>query len=149
MINIWLNSLKFSFLLIFRLESSNNKAPDVLSSPNQMINAFSNYCQEVIDPEGRLKNHDDAFPCKVKWNNLHATSSCCTFIMFITSMNLSIWFLCSISSSGSNLGKSFFGFLGKGFRGLGMERELIVSHHGLDDMLPPKVKLNWGDGMDL
>ena len=68
------------------------KVLDVLSFLNWVINAVSNYCQEVIDPRGRLKNHDDAFPCKVKHNKLHTTSSCCTFIMFIASVNLLIWF---------------------------------------------------------
>ena len=113
--------------MILNLEISNNKVPDVVSSPKRMINALSNYFQEVIDPEGRLKNHDDAFPCKVKQNNLHATYSCYTFIMFIASVNLLIWFSGDVSSSGSNLGKSFSRCLGIGFRGLGMERELIVS----------------------
>ena len=29
-----------------------------------------------------------------------------------------------------------------------MERELIVSHHGLAAMMPPKVKLNQGDRIE-
>ena len=29
-----------------------------------------------------------------------------------------------------------------------MERALIMSHHVLDAMLPPKVKFNRGDGID-
>jgi hypothetical protein len=113
-----------------------------------MINAFSNYFQQVIDPDGRLKNQDYAFPYKVKQNNLHATSSRCTFIMFIESINLSIWVLGSISSSRSNLGKSLSGLLGKGFWGLEMARGLIVSHHGLAAILPPNVKFSQGDGID-
>jgi hypothetical protein len=113
-----------------------------------LINAFSNYFQEVIHSEGRLKKHDDAFPYKVKQNNLHATYSCCTFIMFIESMNLSIWFSGKLSSLGSNLGKSFSGCLGRGFRGPRMERTVIVSHRGLASMLPPKVKFNRGDRIE-
>ena len=113
-----------------------------------MINAFLKCCQEVIDTDRRLKNQDDAFPCKVKQNNLHATYSCSTLIMFIASMNLSTWVLGSTSSSGSNLGKSFSGFVGKSFWGPGMARGFIVSHRGLVAMLPPNVKLNWGDGIE-
>ena len=29
-----------------------------------------------------------------------------------------------------------------------MARALIVSHHGLADMMPPKVKFNQGDGIE-
>ena len=68
--------------------------------------------------------------------------------MFIASMNLLIWFLGNISSLGSNLGKSFFRCLDRGFWGPGMARELIVRHRWLDAMLPPKVKFNWGDGIE-
>ena len=46
------------------------------------------------------------------------------------------------------MGKSFFGCLGSGFCGLGMERALIASHGWLDAMLPPKVKFNQGDGIE-
>ena len=37
--------------------------------------------------------------------------------------------------------------MGRGFWGPGLVRVLIVSHGWLDSMLPPKVKLNWGDGI--
>ena len=68
--------------------------------------------------------------------------------MFIASMNLSIWVLVSISSSGSNLGKSLYRFLGKGFWGPEMARGLIVSHRGLVAILPPKLEFNRGDGIE-
>ena len=100
-----------------------------------------------MDPDGRLKNQDDAFPCKVKQNNLHATSSCCIFIMFIASMKLSRWVLGSNSSMGSNLGKSLSGFLGKSFWGPAMARGLMVSHLGLAAIFSPNVKFNRGDGI--
>ena len=102
----------------------------------------------MIEPNGRFKNQDDAFPCKVKQNNMHATSSCCMFIMFIEIMNLSRWVLGSVSSSGSNLGKSLSGFLGKSFWGPAMARGLMVSHCGLAAIFPQNVKLNRGDGIE-
>ena len=46
------------------------------------------------------------------------------------------------------MGKSFSGWLGKGFWGPRMERALIVSHHGLASMRPPKVKFNQVDGIE-
>ena len=64
-------------------------------------------------------------------------------------MNLSIWVLGSISSSRSNLGKSLSGFLGKGFWGTTMARGSMVSHRGLASILPPNVKFNRGDGIEL
>ena len=58
-----------------------------------------------------------------------------------------IWTLGNISLSISNLGRIFYGLLGKEFWGPIMERELIVSHGWLAAMLPPKVKFNRGDGI--
>ena len=46
------------------------------------------------------------------------------------------------------MGNSFFGCLGKGFWGPGMERALIVSHDWLVTMMPPKVNFNRGDGIE-
>ena len=79
---------------------------------------------------------------------MHATYSCCTFIMFIERMSLLILFFCNISLSGSNLGNNFSGCLGRGFWGPGMARTFIVSHCGFVAMMPTKVKLNRGDGIE-
>ena len=50
--------------------------------------------------------------------------------------------------SRSNLCKSFYGCLGRGFWGPWMPRELIVSNGWFPAMLPPKLKFKWGDGIE-
>ena len=142
--NLWLKYLTFSFLLNLSRDSSKNKSPNVLSSPNWVIKVISNHCQDVIDLAMRLKNHIDALPTKVYGNNLQTTYSCSKFINLRESINCLIWYSTETSLSGINFVRSFSICLGKGCWAIGTTMELPTSQGQLDSILAMKLRLGPG-----
>jgi hypothetical protein len=87
-----------------------------------------NFVQLVMEPTGRLKYQVEAEFSKVYGKIIHTTSLCCTFINLISSMNFLMWSSGNPKVSGSNLGRSFSGCLGKLCNHPGIAKASLANH---------------------